>query len=327
MSGRGPSPLVLVVPLVAAILLTLFAWPAARLEPRNLPVGIVSTAGDARLAQRLNTPAGAFEVHRYGDKAAARHAIRDREIYGAFIPAPGAHGELTVLTAPAASAAVADLLPRAAGGREARADVEEVVRGPAADERGTALAASVLPMAIAGVITGAAAALMAPAGWRRASFVVVGAVLAGLAATGIVDGWLGIVGGDWTVTWGVLSAAILAVGSVVAGLEALLGRPGVGVGAALVVVVGNASSAAGSAPELLPQPIGAIGQLLPPGASASLLRSTAFFDGAAAGGHLAVLGAWTLAGAATLLGVALHARLVDGVRGAFGGPLAAGGAR
>jgi hypothetical protein len=119
MSGRAPSPLIVVVPLVAAILLTLFAWPAARLEPRRLPVGIVTTVGDARLVQRLNAPAGAFEVHRYGDEAAARDAIRDREIYGAFLPARGARGELTVLTAPAASAAVADLLPRAAGGREA----------------------------------------------------------------------------------------------------------------------------------------------------------------------------------------------------------------
>jgi hypothetical protein len=45
---------------------------------------------------------------------------------------------------------------------------------------------------------------------------------------------------------------------------------------------------------------GAIGQLLPTGATGGLLRGVAYFDGAGAGGHLVVLGAWALAGAALL---------------------------
>jgi hypothetical protein len=63
-----------------------------------------------------------------------------------------------------------------------------------------------------------------------------------------------------------------------------------------MVLVGNPLSAVSSAPELLPQPMGAIGQLLPPGAGGNLLRSTAFFDGAAAGGPIAVLAVWVLVG-------------------------------
>jgi hypothetical protein len=35
---------------------------------------------------------------------------------------------------------------------------------------------------------------------------------------------------------------------------------------------------------------------MPPGAGGNLLRSTGFFDGAAAGGHLVVLLAWAAAG-------------------------------
>jgi hypothetical protein len=35
---------------------------------------------------------------------------------------------------------------------------------------------------------------------------------------------------------------------------------------------------------------------MPPGAGGNLLRSTGFFDGAAAGGHAAVLLAWAAAG-------------------------------
>ena len=51
---------------------------------------------------------------------------------------------------------------------------------------------------------------------------------------------------------------------------------------------------------MLPRPAGAIGQLMPPGAGAHLLRSTAFFDGAAAAGHAAVLAGWALLGLCAL---------------------------
>jgi hypothetical protein len=47
---------------------------------------------------------------------------------------------------------------------------------------------------------------------------------------------------------------------------------------------------------------------MPPGAGGNLLRSTGFFDGAAAGGHVAVLAAWTLAGVALLAAAALKGR-------------------
>jgi hypothetical protein len=56
---------------------------------------------------------------------------------------------------------------------------------------------------------------------------------------------------------------------------------------------------------MLPTPAGAIGQLLPPGAGGNLLRSTGFFDGAAAGQHVAVLAAWAIAGLACLAIAAL----------------------
>jgi hypothetical protein len=46
--------------------------------------------------------------------------------------------------------------------------------------------------------------------------------------------------------------------------------------------------------------VGGIGQLMPPGAGANLLRSTGLFDGAGAAEHVAVLAAWALAGLAAL---------------------------
>jgi hypothetical protein len=130
----------------------------------------------------------------------------------------------------------------------------------------------------------------------RWAALVVASGAAGLVAVGIAQGWLGVLGGDWLVNAGVLGLTVLAVGGTVAGLTALFGRTGAALAALLVVLVGNPLSGAASAPELLPEPAGAIGQMLPPGAGGSLLRSTAFFDGSGGTAPLAVLAAWVALG-------------------------------
>ena len=65
-----------------------------------------------------------------------------------------------------------------------------------------------------------------------------------------------------------------------------------------VFLLGNPLSGLTSAPEMLPQPWGALGQSLPPGAGGTLLRSVAFFDGAGAAVSGWVLGAWAGVGLA-----------------------------
>jgi len=137
---------------------------------------------------------------------------------------------------------------------------------------------------------------------------VIGAVLAGFAAIVIAQWWLGIVDANWAANWGVLSLLVLSIAVVIAGFEALMGAAGIGVGALTMVLIGNPFSGVSSAPEMLPQPVGDIGQLLPPGAGGNLLRSTAFFDGADAGGHVVVLVAWVLVGLAALAAAAMRKR-------------------
>ena len=67
-----------------------------------------------------------------------------------------------------------------------------------------------------------------------------------------------------------------------------------------MIVAGNAFSAATSAPQLLPAAAGRIGQWLPAGAGGNLLRSTAYFNGNGAAGHLSVLIIWSVLGLATV---------------------------
>jgi hypothetical protein len=286
---RPPAAAILVIPLAVALILTLFAWPSAKLEPRDLPVGV---AGAPAVEQRLKAQGDAFEVKSYRDEGAARAAIEDREVYGAFVGTPAGP---KVLTATAASPAVAQTLNHAAA-ENPGATVEDVVVAP----RGPALASTVLPLVLAGILTGVLASVLSSSALSRAGLTITGAVLSGLVATAIAQSWLDIVGGDWLVNAGVLSLTVLAIGAMVAGLEALFGHAGAIIGALTMVLVGNPFSGVGSAPELLPEPVGGIGQLMPPGAGGNLLRSTGFFDGAAAAGPTVVLLTWALAGLAAM---------------------------
>jgi hypothetical protein len=123
------------------------------------------------------------------------------------------------------------------------------------------------------------------------------AAAAGLLAAGVMHG-LGVLGGSYWAGAGAIALLTLAVSATVSGFGALLGNPGIGLGVLLMFLLGNPISGLATAPELLPQPWGAIGQFLPPGAGATLLRSAAFFDGAGSAAAIAVLAGWAVVGLA-----------------------------
>uniref|UniRef100_A0AAU2W0E0 ABC transporter permease n=1 Tax=Streptomyces sp. NBC_00008 TaxID=2903610 RepID=A0AAU2W0E0_9ACTN len=295
--NRRLVAVVLLVPFVVALVLWAFAWPAARMAPRDLPVGVIGSGPAAdQLQNRLEARDGAFEIHRYDSGAAARTAIEHRTVYGAV--AVTARGP-ELLTASAASPVVAQLLHDAVAAQApdgAAVPVTDVVAAPAADPRGSVLGSSILPLAIAGVATGAAVTLLGLRGGRAAAALLGVAALAGMVAAALTDSWLGVLTGDWWSEAGAFGLTVLAIGATVAGLAALIGTAGVGLGSLVMVLVGNPFSGVTSAPELLPRPIGAIGQWLPPGAGGSLLRSVAFFDGNAVGLPLLALSLWAVLG-------------------------------
>ncbi|GAA2067641.1 membrane protein [Streptomyces albiaxialis] len=290
------APLVL-VPLIVAFALWAFAWPAARTEPRDLPLGVAGPpAATEQVREGLQQREGAFELHEYTNEAQARDAIEDREIYGAVAVTPSGP---KLLTASAAGPVVAQTLEQAAahmapGGGAVRTD--DVVAAPPEDPRGAVLSASVLPMAIAGVAGGALVALMRLRGTRGVGVLLGTAALVGAVGAGIAHSWLGVLTGNWWAEAAAIGLTALAVSATVAGLEALLGTAGIGLGALIAVLLGNPTSGMTSAPEMLPEPLGTLGQLLPPGAGGSLLRSVSFFDGRAADTPVLVLTVWAVLG-------------------------------
>ncbi|GAA2546443.1 membrane protein [Streptomyces levis] len=313
--NRRLIAVVVLVPVLAALALWAFAWPAARTAPRDLPLGVAGPpAATAQVERQLERHEGAFELHRYADEAAAREAIQDRSVYGAVVVTPQGP---ELLTASAAGPAVAQLLQQAVT-RQAAAEgtqvrTVDVVPAPQSDPRGAALSASVLPLALAGIAAGAVVTLLGLSGPRAVGALLGASALVGVTAAGIAHSWLGVLTGDWWTEAAVLGLSSLAVSGAVAGLAALMGPKGIGIAGGVVMLLGNPFSGAASAPQLLPEPAGAIGQWLPPGAGTTLLRSVSYFDGAAATGPALTLGWWAVLGlGAVLLGGALRARKRSG---------------
>ncbi|WP_202862962.1 ABC transporter permease [Ornithinimicrobium murale] len=311
--GRGGAPtpwsriaaLALGVVSLLFVIATAFAWPATNAGPRDVPVAVVAPPAvteqiGAALAEGAGE--GAFDLRPVADRAAAEQAIAGREVYGALVLGPGG-GEM--LTASAASPAVAQVLgqlaanvPPQVGGPLA---VTDTVPLPEDDPRGAGLASAVLPLVIAGILSGAASGLAVSGRGRQLSALALLSGAAGLVLGAVSQLWLGGLAGSYWANSGVLALGVAAVGALALGLVRLIGYAGVGVTAVLMVLLGSTLSGVQSAPEMLPSGWGTLGQLLPPGATGTALRSVAWFDGAGSGPALLVLGSWVVLGLLLLL--------------------------
>ncbi|MFD3510314.1 hypothetical protein [Nocardia sp. NPDC058666] len=292
---------------IQALMLIAFAWPTVNLAPRDLPIAVAGPAS-TQLAQQLHQRSPeAFEITTVVDADAARKALADNEIYGAIITGNGAP---QVLVASAASPAVAQQLTAVAqqlSGLPA-AQVTDVIATDPDDPRGAGFGSMVLPLVMSGIAAGVLLTLLIPALGSRLAGLATFGIAGGLLSTLIFHTWLSILPGSYLALAAIAGLASFTVAATIVGLAAAIGRPGIGLGALTMLLIGNPFSAATSAPELLPQPWGTLGQLLPPGAAASLLRSVAYFDGAGAAGPLAVLLVWAATGLGLLGLAALRSR-------------------
>ncbi|GAB2864842.1 hypothetical protein GCM10022221_76370 [Actinocorallia aurea] len=292
---------------VQALLIVAFSWAPTQSAPRDLPVGIAGPPpAVAQLTQTLEkAEPGAFKVTSYADEAAATAAIEDREVYGAIVLG----GQTPhLLVASAASPTVSALLTEAAKQMSAApaaapaAQVTDVVAISADDPRGAGFATMILPLVMSGIAGAALVSFLLTTTAARLTALGVFAVTAGLLSTLVSVTWLGLL--PSSAYWPIAAVGALVtftVPAAIGGLAVLIGRAGFGLGVAATFLVGNPFSAAASAPELLPQPWGTIGQYLPPGAAATLMRSVGYFDGAGAIRPLLVLAAFALAGLALLV--------------------------
>ncbi|WFF05025.1 hypothetical protein O7622_18360 [Micromonospora sp. WMMD1076] len=300
---------------IISVLLTAFAWPSVRSSVHHVPIAVAGPpAAVQQVAAALETKMpDAFAITAVADTDAAERLILDRDVYGAIDLTSGAP---QIITASAASAAVAQTLQNVgtALGRAPTPDagsapaVRDLVALTVDDPRGTGLAAAALPLVMSGMLAAVLLTQLVRGTGRRITGALIFAVTGALAITAILQFWFGSLAGTYLINVGAVSLTIAATSLTLLGLESLLGLPGLGLGSAIMMLIGNPLSGTGTAPEMLPGWSGALGQLLPPGAGSQLLRSTAFFDGHGSAHSIIVLTTWLAVGVALCVTGGLRGR-------------------
>lgn len=320
--GTGKAVgLAIVIALAILTVFVCFALPGVKSGAHDVPLGLAAPPPIAAQVERGLGAAhpGAFAITRYDDAAAVQAAVRDRAIYGGL--AMGADGRPTMYVASGASPMVAQILTQvadrlgaqmsAATGQPTDLAVVDVAPLTPDDPRGAGLAGAAFPIALGGVLP--ALVLFREfrrRPWAQVAGASVAAALVGIGVAVVLRSWFGTIPGDaafWPVAGG-LALGVAAITFALLGLGAVAGLPGLALGAAVILLLGNPLSAMASAPELLPSGWGAFGQALPPGANGTLLRSTGFFDGAGGGRPVLVLTAYVVAGLLLIAAGALAGR-------------------
>jgi len=190
--------------------------------------------------------------------------------------------------------------------------VTDVVPLSADDPRGSGFTAALFPILLGGMIGGIGISVAVTGALRRVLAVIVYSVVGSGILVGILHFWFGTIQGDWLLDGGVLALSIAAIAAPITGFVAVLGPAGTALGPVLMMLVGNPISGAAMPAEFLPWSWGEIGQWLPPGASATLLRDVSYFPDADASAAWLALGIWAAAG--VLLSLVGHARATSTAR-------------
>jgi hypothetical protein len=282
--------------------------------PHDVPIAATEQV-PAPLRAKLDASA-AIAVHSAASPADAMERIDRRESYGALLARPRG---LTLVVAPAASAAVAQFLGEELAAELRAGGTPVTVRTvhplPRSDSRGLVGFYTAVGWAIAGYLGATLFGLTfgtSPdrrrTSWRLGALSILGLIVGfgGAAVSTAIAGYdrgffeIGLIG----------LLTVMATGSVTVALQALFGILGTGIAILLFVVFGNPAAGGAYATELLPGLWRAAGQLIPTGAATTGVRDAAYFPAATIGGPLVVLAIWILASAAIALLVGKRARAI-----------------
>jgi hypothetical protein len=308
----GPAPgtarrlMVIIVGLAALVtlMLTAFALPSVNSGPHAVPVGVT---GSQAATHSIDTALDDDQWHvtAYPDTTALTAAIQDRDVVGGLVVSDGGIELYTASAgAPSATAALTAVADAVAERQHATTTVHDLVPFTQDDPRGAGLSAAALPMILGSLFPAIVLTRLFPGhrGLRtRVAGVIAFSLVAGTAITAFLQFATGTVDGNFALTSLGLSLGMAALATTFIGLESLVGFAGIGIGSAVMMLMGNPLSALSTGPHWLPTGWSTLGQILPPGATGSLLRANAFFDGNGAATPALTLGAWVLGGLGLLL--------------------------
>ncbi|SFS14984.1 hypothetical protein SAMN04487846_3020 [Microbacterium sp. cf046] len=326
--------------LVIAVLVMAFVWPAATSKPQNLPIGISGPADrvaalEAALEEQDPAP---FTLVAVDSRDDAVTQIESRALYGAIlldgpevlvataaspIAAQALRGVATQLqsqiTETVQAALIAQLqqlgaalasgqppaTPPSAGGAPEipQVTVTDVVPLADSDPTGAGLAAAAFPLTIGGMLGGILLSLLVAGAVRRLVGLLVFGVAAGVFAALVMQTWFGLLQGDWLLNAAALGLGMTATAAFIIGMNAVLGRAGLGIAAIITILLANPIAGAAAPWQFLPVPWGQIGQFFVPGAASNLIRSLSYFPDAPTAMQWTILACWLAGGVLlTLIG-------------------------
>jgi hypothetical protein len=246
-----------------------------------------------------------LKVRQYPDEAAARSAIDDRKIDGAFV-AGRAGGTLIVV--PAASSAGATALGTAFGAAAAalkqKLTVVQVHTLPTGDASGNVSFLVVMALIVGGYLASTIGMVFGGAATRRgrlASLALVsvfGALLTDLLAGPVLDA---VPTSKFLALWGLFVLVMTAVAYATAALQTVLGSAGTLIVVVLFVVFGAPASGGTVPSAYLPGLWRTFGPYLPAGAGTTAVRNTLYFDANAITKSLLILSGYLIAGALVVI--------------------------
>jgi hypothetical protein len=308
MLSRRQSLTGVVPPLVGGLLIVvvfigLIGTAIRSPQPHDIPVGLVGPAPAVQQttsAFGANVP-GAFQFTTYSSEQDARAALDDRSVDGVLVLGSG-----TLIVAAAegdgATGVITAAFTNAFKAQGNALTVETVHLFPTGDAHGLILFFVVVATLIS---TLASQAILFAGGevlglGLRLGFIAAYGVLVGLTAMGMATWISGGYGDGFWAAAGLVALASMALGAMVGGLARLLGPPGIGL-AALVMLLSLVSSGGPVGSQLLPDFYRALAPWTIAAQVYSALRGALFFGGAALAGPMAVLAAWLVVGLALIL--------------------------
>ncbi|SDS83969.1 hypothetical protein SAMN04488570_2827 [Nocardioides scoriae] len=323
---------VLLIGAVVQVVLIMYYMGAVHSpRPRDLPVGVVANS-----AQRADVTAqieagGDYDARQYDSADELSRAVESKAVYGG-VDVSSSSPELFVASAAGPSAATAlrtafttvvtqerarqveeiaaadtPVSPSTLAAFSTPAKVTDLVPLPAADRGGSALGLLVQVLAIGATVASTALGRLGPRTARSPmrgvahvsillayAFLSAAAVSLGASIFGVIPS-----GELWSLL-GAFALLSLAMTASVAAAVALLGPVGANLGT-LYFLVGVVVSGASVIPEFLPDWARVLGQGLPTGAGASLVRERLYFPDASVAGPATVLVIYALVGVAVVM--------------------------
>lgn len=293
--------LILGLSIILVGMLLLFIMPSLKSGPHHLEVGVVA---DQTTIQKIDTmlkadDPEAFDLVEFSSSEELNTAIKERKVAGGFVFS--SPDDIRLAVASAGSTAVSGTLTEVgtsiAQSMGEQPTVEDIVPLPAADPTGVGIGGLAFPLVFGGIVPAVAfrSLLSGHRVWVLGGIILF-SLVGGFIVSLVLQELFGSTEGALLPVTGAMALGIAALALPLSGLAEVFGNKGFTLAAMTMMFVGNPFAGIATSSVWLPSAVATLGQLLPPGATGTLVRAVAYFDGHGGAQAFWTLTAWVIFG-------------------------------